>query len=75
MARVREAQDIYAFLVAFYAVIYFLCVGHINMFVRTEFEKSRSRTASVEQKHVEMTNENADEISYDLDRKLEAVKS
>ena len=49
----REAQDIYANLILVFALIYFLCVGHVKIFLRTEKEKQTISPAA-SQKHIEL---------------------
>ena len=48
----REAQDIYANILLIYAIIYFFCVGHIFIFIRTK--KERQSTKTVAPKHIEL---------------------
>ena len=48
----REAQDIYANIILIFGIIYFLSVGHIYIFTKTE--KERGNSASVPQKHIEL---------------------
>ena len=48
----RGAQDIYANIILVFALIYFFCVGHFYIFIRTR--KEREQTPSVPAKHVEM---------------------
>ena len=35
----RESQDIYANVIIIFAIIYFFCVGHVTIFMRTEKER------------------------------------
>ena len=48
----REAQDIYANIIMVFAVIYFLSVGHIYIFFKTD--KERNNTSQVSAKHIEL---------------------
>ena len=38
----REAQDIYANIIMFFAILYFFSVGHIYIFIRTEKERGNT---------------------------------
>jgi len=69
----REAQDIFAFGILIYAVIYFIFAGHINMLFRTR--KERNLTEQVEPKHTTMEDDEVVDEAYTLERKLEASKS
>ena len=51
----REAQDIYANIIIVFAILYFLSVGNLRIFIRTA--KERQSTPTVPQKHVELESE------------------
>ena len=64
----REAQDRFAFGIVIYALIYFLCAGHINMLWKTR--KERNLTSPVPSKmHIEL--DEVPEIDFTIDRHSE----